>query len=257
MLRKTLMITAICATSIGMTGCSSIWTAASHFSSDMAEFTKFSWLRGSSTKSDISFAENVDPVTGVYKTEVGEYVPATTDYSNDYTSDYTDVASSVVDSSPHPCPEGTYYAEDKTCMSLETEEYDFPDMVTETVAVDTSPIPCPEDTYLNAKNECMYLETETFDFADDVNMVDQVIDTSPIPCPEGTYLNAENTCMYLETEEFDFAQDTPSVLPGADFTPDFAMNAPNLNGPIECPPGFTLNGTNSCMYVGMGLQTGN
>jgi len=200
MLRKTMLLTALCISSVSLTGCSSMWSAVGNFSDDMAEFTKFSWLRGSATKNDISFAETATPVSeGLYKTEVGEYVPTHVEIYQD--------GNTVIDTSPVPCPEGTFLNAENTCMYLETEQYDFPDEVnTVEQVIDTSPLPCPEGTYLNAKNTCMYIETEEYDFGDDQTArINQVIDTSPVPCPEGTVLNAENSCMYLETEELDFA----------------------------------------------------
>lgn len=282
MLRKTMLITALSISSVSLTGCSTTmstaWSSLGDLVNGVSDVTKSVFLRGSSKKSEISFAENTVPdADGVYKTNIGEYVSDNVNYetsdkitveSANIESDNVEIeiydgyidgaASSFVDSSPHPCPEGTYYAEDKTCMSLETDTYEFPDDVSMTEQfVDTSPVPCPEDTYLNAKNECMYLETESFDFDDEVNTVEQVIDTSPIPCPEGTYLNAENNCMYLETEEFDFAQETPSLVPASNFTPDFALNVPKPSGSLECPAGFKPNSSNSCMFVGEGLQSGN
>lgn len=265
MLRKIMLTTTLCVSSIAMTGCSSIWSAVGDMSYDMAEVTKFSWLRGPAKTDDVSFAKATVPATdGVYKTEVGEYVPAqqVEIYTDNYVTDsYVAHESAAVDTSQHPCPEGTYLTGDNTCMSLETDSYEFSDDLTTdtTQFVDTSPVPCPEGTFLNAENTCMYLETDTYDFGDEVNTVEQFIDTSPMPCPEGTYLNAENQCMYLETETFDFAADMNGYNPPA-LTPtqsgitsqDFAFNAP-----IECPKGFIPNGENSCMFLGEGLQTGN
>ena len=260
MLRKSMLMTAICVSSVTMTGCSTLttsWNSVGDMFAGVSSAVKTAFLRGPSEKSDISFAENVNPETGIYKTAIGEYVPTMTDNS----ADFMDVATSTIDTSPHPCPDGTYLTEDNSCMSLETDTYDFPDVVAENVPVDTSPVPCPEGTFLNAENACMYLETETYDFEDEVNTVEQFIDTSPVPCPEGTYLNAENQCMYLETETLDFAAeiptDTPTVTSTSDFTPDFALNTPSQTGSIDCPKGFIANGNNSCMFLGEGPQSGN
>lgn len=268
MFRKTLLISALCASSIGLTGCSTLWSMASEFSADMSEVTKFSFLRGSSTKDDISFAENtVDPVTGVYKTDVGEYTPAEV-YNEVYTETATDAG--VVDTSPHPCPDGTYLTEEGTCMSLDVDTYDFSDLdaaLTEQV-VDTSQHDCPEDTYLNDKNQCMFFETETFDFQDDVSFTEQIVDTSPHPCPEDTYLTAEGACMVLNNELVDLALNTDEVtttasLPAAQVMSAVAVTPAVSNTPaiafaanlsVECPEGFTPSANNSCMFLGAELQ---
>ena len=275
MFRKTLLITALCVSSIGLTGCSSMWSAASVFSSDMAELTKFSFLRGKSKKSDISFAENnVDLETGVYKTEVGEYIPAApteADFNTDFNTDFkTDVYANGIDTSPHPCPDGTYLTEDNSCMSLETDTYDFAALdasSAEQQFIDTSQHECPEGTYLNAENACMYFETETFDFEDDNTSIDMVVDTSPHPCPEGTYLSEDETCTYFDIETIDSALKTddvttdivlntpsvttaPSVVPAV---PVVTSNSYPVNVPIDCPKGFVPNGDN-CMYLGAELQ---
>lgn len=239
MFRKSLLISALCFSTLSLSGCSSMWTAVGNFSDDMAEFTKFSFLRGPSKKSDVSFAEAAPSVDGTYSSEAGAYIPTSVEL-------YSDTAYGV-DTSPVPCPDGTYLNAENACMYLETEQYEFPDEVNMVEQViDTSPVPCPEGTYLNAENACMYLEVEEFDFQDEVNMTEQVIDTSPVPCPEGTYLNAENACMYLETETLDFAAD-PAPITEPSF--DFVTNASS-----DCPEGFTLNADNTCMYLGAELS---
>ena len=273
MFKKTLLLTALCASSIGMSGCSSMWNMASEFSADMAEVTKFSFLRGSSKKDDISFAETAGDVDdGVYKTDVGEYVPTET-YASTYTEAYTetrfetDGAAAMVDTSPHPCPDGTYFTEDETCMSLDVDTYDFGDLdnvaMTEQF-VDTSQHECPEDTYLNDKNQCMYFETETFDFEDDVSFIQQTVDTSPHPCPEDTYMTAEGACMVIDNEPTDFALNsddvtTDVVLTTAEITPTPLLaaaasaapaNAFATNLSVQCPESFTANADNSCTFQG-------
>lgn len=205
MLRNTLLATTLIISSVSLTGCSSIWTKVGDLSYKMSDFTKFSFLRGSSTKSDISFAEASVSDSGVLKTDVGEYVPANVVLYDDVTFDNS--ASAGVDTSQHECPEDTYLTADNTCTYLETETFDFGDeLVTDVQApIDTSPIPCPEGTYLTAENTCTYLETEEFDFAVDpapaVSVPSQ--DFAIIPptgCPEGFQLNADNSCMYLGAE---------------------------------------------------------
>jgi len=271
MFRKTILLSAVCASSVGLSGCSSLWTMASEFSADMAEVTSFSFLRGSSDKSDVSLAENnIDSVTGIYKTEVGEYVPAeaftavqadTSAFGE--TGTYSEAG--LVDTSPHPCPDGTYLTEDETCMSLEVDTYDFGDMdvaMTEQF-VDTSQHECPEDTYLNEENACMYFETETFDFEDDVNFVEQIVDTSPHPCPEDTYLTADGSCQILDNETVDLALNINEVTTSASVMPSSAVmssvpaapsNAFAANLSVQCPEGFKPNADNSCMYLGVDHQ---
>ena len=205
MLRNTLLATTLIISSVSLTGCSSIWTKVGDLSYKMSDFTKFSFLRGSSTKSDISFAEASVSDSGVLKTDVGEYVPANVVLYDDVTFDNS--ASAGVDTSQHECPEDTYLTAENTCTYLETETFDFGDeLVTDVQApIDTSPIPCPEGTYLTAENTCTYLETEEFDFAVDpapalsVPSQDFAI-IPPTGCPEGFQLNADNSCMYLGAE---------------------------------------------------------
>lgn len=253
-----MLITALCFSSVGMTGCSSIWSFVGDKSYEMAEFTKFAWLRGPAKTDDVSFAEATPTSSGVLKTEVGEYVPTQVEVYSDNVG--------FVDTSQHPCPEGTYLTAENSCMSLETDSYDFPETTDVPQVVDTSPVPCPEGTFLNAENACMYLETEEYDFGDEVNTVEQFIDTSPVPCPEGTYLNAKNQCMYLETETLDFANDLETVAPSTQTSAQIVIPPAQdvvtsqdfaVSSSIECPEGFTLTAGNSCMFVGSGTDTGN
>ena len=279
MFKKSFILTALCASSMSLSGCSTMWSMASEFSADMAEVTKFSFLRGLSSESDVSFAEAVNPSeTGTYKTDVGEYVPTdvkTAAYNDvelrgPVTDFNTELFNTAVDTSPHPCPDGTYLTEEETCMSLEVDNYDFSefDAANATKIVDTSQHDCPEDTYLNDKNQCMFFETETFDFEDDVNFIEQTVDTSPLPCPDETYLTADGTCQFLNTEPTDFSANieditvdtiqmtenvstaTP-ILPAAPLVPS---NAVATNLALDCPEGFKANADNSCMYLGAELK---
>ena len=129
-----MLITALCFSSVGMTGCSSIWSFVGDKSYEMAEFTKFAWLRGPAKTDDVSFAEATPTSSGVLKTEVGEYVPTQVEVYNDNVG--------FVDTSQHPCPEGTYLTAENSCMSLETDSYDFPETTDVPQVVDTSPVPC-------------------------------------------------------------------------------------------------------------------
>jgi len=194
MRRKSLLITALCVSSVSLTGCASTmstaWSSLGDLVNGVTEVTKSAFLRGFSKKDDVSFADaEVQEYEGVYKTEVGEYVPAdvevaaNTDFEVDV-SETNDLKVEIYDDA-----------------DLDVEIYDdYAD--TAEAYVDTSPVPCPDGTYLNAKDECMYLETEEFDFGTEVNMVEPVIDTSPVPCPEGTYLNAKNECMHSDPLDF-------------------------------------------------------
>ena len=223
MFRKSIIVTALCASSLSLSGCSTFETvvdSTKFMVTDIYSHTKSALLRGPSDKSDVSFAKAQMPADQeTYKTAVGEYVPASpeTMQVNIFDTALTNSADGVT----MPCPEGTYLTAENSCMSLETESYDFPADDLGAQFVDTGPVPCPEGTYLNAKNTCEYLEVEQYEFTDDVNMTEQVIDTSPVPCPEGTYLNAENACMFLEVEDF-AAEFQPET---AEPTFDFVQNA--------------------------------
>ena len=233
MLRNALLITTLLVSSTALSGCSSVWTKIGDMSYSMAEFTKPAALRGLSTKSEEDFAETIVPDNGVYKTAIGEYIPTEVSYD--------ETGAAIFDTSPHPCPDGTYLNEENACMFLETETFEFEDSyVAElTGPVETGPLPCPDDTYLTAENTCSYLETETFDFGDDLAMnVSQPVETGPVPCPEETYLTADNTCSYLETETFDF---------GDDLVTQVAL--PVETGPMPCPDGTYLTAENTCSYL--------
>ena len=145
MFGKNILMTALCVSAVGMTGCSTAttaWNSMGDLVQGVTGVAKSAFLRGPSKKSDVSFAEAVTPTTdGGFKTDVGTYVPTETNVEV-----YTDT--NTVDTSPHPCPEGTYLTADNTCLSTETDTYDFPDLTTDTAqVVDTSPVPCPEGTY--------------------------------------------------------------------------------------------------------------
>ena len=204
MLRQSLLITALCAGSVTLTGCSTFETAmnsTAYMFSDIYNGTKSVFLRGSPEATDVKFAETAMPAQdGTISSQAGVYVPASAPAMAEtvapFTSDYPS------------CPEGSYLSADNSCMFADTaaettiEIEFFDDYAYSDMPVETGQVPCPEGTYLNADNNCMSLEVDNFEFTDDVNMVEQYIDTSPVPCPEGTYLNAENSCMYLEIEDF-------------------------------------------------------
>ena len=257
MFRNALIISTLLASTMALSGCSPVWTKLGDLSYSLAEFTKPS-LRGSSTETEVDFNETSVSENGVYKTAIGEYIPTEVSYSDD--------GSAVVDTSQHPCPEGTYLNDENACMFLETETFEFTDTleVNFDPAVDTGPVPCPEDTYLTEENTCSYFEAETISFDDELQTnVAQPIETGPVPCPEGTYLTAENTCTFLETEEFDFAsndaiQDTE--IANFDYAQEAVTIAPvdktqsfSFNQSVECPPGFKPDANNSCMYLGAEL----
>ena len=292
MFRKKMFMTAICVSAVTLTGCSTATTMMNSMGdlvNGVTDVAKSAFLRGPSKKSDVSFAKAATPTTdGSLKTEVGAYVPTesytatttgtTETYNDEYVEIYTDnsaVSSDfVVDTSPHPCPEGTYLTADNTCMTLETDNYDFPDLTTSdiqaTQTVDSTTVPCPEGTYLNAENACMYLETEEYDFGAELSTnVNPVIDTSSVPCPEGTYLTADNSCM--ESQQFGLAGDVPADSQVVIFAPQAATSIETVTTPAQsvatplnsfasntsadCPPGFVQNANNSCMFLGEDAST--
>ena len=259
MFRNALLISTLLVTSVALSGCSPIWSKLGDLSYSMAEFTKPASLRGSSTDTDVDFNETTVAENGVYKTPIGEYIPTEVTYNDD--------GSAIIDTSQHPCPEGTFLNDENACMFLETETFDFEDTLEVNFnPVDTGPVPCPEDTYLTEENTCSYFEAETISFENELQSnVAAPIETGPVPCPEGTYLTAENTCTYLETEEFDFASN--DAIQNTDiqsFEFEYAQKASRIiptdetqsfsfNQSVECPPGFKADANNSCMYLGAEL----
>lgn len=182
------------------TGCSTIWSEVGKFSNFMAKETSFLSLR--SLKSDrekpIEYATSYDP--DLMQTEVGYYTP-----SNPYSLESGQGMASV-DTSDHPCPDGSYLTEENSCMLFETGTLDEfsaelynPEPVLDTVTNGTG---CPDGTYLTEDNSCMFFETEHFsDLSDqfyepEINF--DMANTGPT-CPDGTYLTAENSCMFYET----------------------------------------------------------
>ena len=258
MSHRKVLFSALLISSVTLSGCSPIWTKIGDLSYSMAEFTKPAALRGLSTKSDIDFTEASIPEDGVVKTPIGEYIPTEVTFD--------DSGAAIVDTSQHPCPDGTYLNAENACMFLETETFEFDDTFTASFdqPIDTGPVPCPDDTYLTEDNTCAYFESESFDFADEFQTtVSQPIETGPVPCPEGTYLTAEETCTYLETEEFDFASfdevpnppiekfeysEEANVTVSTNELHDFSVIQA-----VECPEGFKLDANNSCMYLGAEL----
>ena len=258
MSHRKVLFSALLISSVTLSGCSPIWSKIGDLSYSMAEFTKPAALRGLSKESDVDFSEASVPDNGVYITPVGEYVPTEVTFD--------DNGATIVDTSQHPCPEGTYLNDENACMFLETETFEFEDTVTASFdqPIDTGPVPCPEDTYLTEENTCSYFETETFDFADELQSdVSLPIDTGPVPCPEGTYLTAENTCSYLETETFDFATNSEVSIPtisGVEYIEEAKVVVPtdivqnfSATANVECPPGFKPDANNSCMFLGAEL----
>ena len=247
MLRKSLLMTAICVSSVTLTGCSTLqtsWNSMNDMFAGVSGVVKTAFLRGSSDKSDISFAENSETTEdGVLKTDVGEYIP--TDVKTEIVEAKVVEQIEAVDIEELPKTEMT------EAKSITVELFDTP-----LDPVDTSAVPCPDGTYLAEDKSCMSLESGTYDFPDVVTEA-TVVDTSPVPCPEGTFLNDENACILLETKTVDFAAETPAAAPAKEFKPDFALNVPSPEAPIDCPEGFAPNGKNACMFLGEGTQSGN
>jgi len=185
--------------SISFSGCSTIWSGVSEFADIMSEETQFLSLRGllGSSEKPVQMAETTTQ-SNVYKTEVGMYTPQESPMVS-YDSD----GNTIIDTSPVPCPEGTYLNAENACMYLETENFNdsFADLgidMSPAEPVDTSPHPCPEGTYMTEENSCMHLETETFDFTStDMGVTDFAANTA-IECPAGTYLEEGDICLSYE-----------------------------------------------------------
>ena len=129
---KSAMFAILCTSALGLSGCSNMWNGVSHFSDFMAE--KTAWisvpgLRGSqsadivqrasllenveNTQNDVIYAE---PVVDVIETpRVDEFGFFTPEPAISYDSE----GNAIIDTSPVPCPDGTYLAEDNSCMLLE------------------------------------------------------------------------------------------------------------------------------------------
>lgn len=129
---KSAMFVILCTSALGLSGCSNMWNGVSHFSDFMAE--KTAWisvpgLRGSqsadivqtasllenveNTQNDVIYAE---PVVDVIETpRVDEFGFFTPEPAISYDSE----GNAIIDTSPVPCPDGTYLAEDNSCMLLE------------------------------------------------------------------------------------------------------------------------------------------
>ena len=138
---KSAMFVILCTSALGLSGCSNMWNGVSHFSDFMAE--KTAWisvpgLRGSqsadivqtasllententqidnivsNTQNDVIYAQ---PVVDVIETpRVDEFGFFTPEPAISYDSE----GNAIIDTSPVPCPDGTYLAEDNSCMLLE------------------------------------------------------------------------------------------------------------------------------------------
>ncbi|MDA8708339.1 hypothetical protein N9M10_03100 [Hellea sp.] len=133
------------------------------FSYSMAEFTKFSFLRGPSEKSDVSFAETNVTDEGVYKTSAGEYIPAETTYKND--------VKTVTHSAQANCPDGTFASGDNNCGFLRRGSSSYAGGPTLSVSAYVSeatvrkPVSCPAGTYLTPDNICAFSKVEKLNFA--------------------------------------------------------------------------------------------
>lgn len=129
---KSAMFVILCTSALGLSGCSNMWNGVSHFSDFMAE--KTAWisvpgLRGSQSADIVqtaSLLENVEntqndviyaqPVVDVIETpRVDEFGFFTPEPAISYDSE----GNAIIDTSPVPCPDGTYLAEDNSCMLLE------------------------------------------------------------------------------------------------------------------------------------------
>jgi len=168
MVVRTSIVLLMALSTVGLSGCSTVWNQVGKFSGFMAEETawvKLPSLRGSkeAQPEDVKMAE-VTPTT--YMTDV------TNDNGSDYiyidtTSQDMTSTKSYDESGSVPCPDGTYLTEDDVCMLLGGDDefisdmdYSSSDFTTESGYVDTSQVACPDGTYLNDKNQCMFLEQD-------------------------------------------------------------------------------------------------
>lgn len=177
MAMKTGLVVVMAISTVGLSGCSSMWNGVGSFSGYMAEKTewvKFPSLRGSNKAkaNDVQMVEAAPTATELRASSVSEIID---DSGSDYTftpsssASYSDTSSTTV-----PCPDGTYLTEDNVCMLLGGDDIsaDFDstmdysassygqDYSTAAQVVDNSAVPCPDGTYLNDKNQCMFLEQD-------------------------------------------------------------------------------------------------
>jgi len=196
MSRKSLFITALFVSSVGMTGCSSMWSGVGDFAYNMSEKTSNLGLRGMfGSKDSVKLAEVETPIGA--DTSLASFDTSATMAETGF--EQTDTAS---DLTQNFCPDGTYLTDDDICMALDSDNYelnvDTYDMNYATQAPafeDNSTAPCPEGTYYAGENECRSVETETFDL-DSFN----VAENFEADCPEGFVATAGNSCMYAGAE---------------------------------------------------------
>ncbi len=267
MSRNSLIITALLASSIGLSGCSSVWDSVGDRAEAKTEKTNTSFLRGFfdfRPKSEIarlagvdvgvhSFAEADIPqdvgATYIAETSLGRFSPPIAKGTNLPTQTQPVDAVSFDNSLPG-CPDGTYLTEDNACMFLDSESVTFDanandanffNTTTETAAFDTSQPGCPEGTFLTEENACMFFDSESVTFDASVNNTSLLnpitetaaFDTSQPGCPDGTYLTEDNSCMFFDTEDYD--------LGPLNQEPVFVDTSP-----IPCPEGTYLAGENEC-----------
>jgi len=201
MLRKSVILFSLSASALALTGCSSLWTGMGDFSYNMAEFTKFSFLRGPSEKSDVSFAETNVTHEGVYKTSVGEYIPAETTYKNGV---------KIVTHTPKPtCPDGTFASGANNCGFLRRESSSYDGGPTLSVSAYVSeatvrkPVSCPAGTYLTPDNICAFSKVEKLNFAlkpasaNGTNLAGNQSLYQSADCPNVSSSNAIVSCVHI------------------------------------------------------------
>lgn len=147
MLRKILCMSLIAMPAIGLSGCSSMWSGIGNFSEYMAEKTKFSSPLRSAKTQEVTFETTQDAQyaaavsdADVMSNDTPLYATQTYDTTATYSAPQEasdtavvfdtsigeplfDADGNYIDTSPVPCPEGTYLTGDNTCMFLEQVDY--------------------------------------------------------------------------------------------------------------------------------------
>ena len=120
-MHKKLFIAAMfAASSVSLSGCSSMWSGVGDFADMMSERTEFLSLRGMSKKKEepVLVAENTVDSEDVLMTDAGVYLPET-ESEGEVASD--EIVEEIVftNAGTVPCPEGTVMTEDNVCLLIE------------------------------------------------------------------------------------------------------------------------------------------
>jgi len=202
---KVVKLTMLICAGVSLTGCSSIWSGVSDFADMMSKETQFLSLRKSKTiQEGPVLTTDASATEGIYKTDVGMY--KSTSFGQDTGSFEPQNVSfePAMVKSDGPCPEGAYLTAENSCMLLESDLMELPELPaasTDFTNFNSGP-DCPEDTYMTEDNTCMFFETETFEHLAgefyEPEAVSEEIYNYPT-CPDGSYLNEKNECMMIES----------------------------------------------------------